>query len=64
MKGKTAQEWYKEERHAVLLENFPVRGAFSQIYTSHEIYCYKLKNGATKEMIAAQGLGTVLRLAR
>jgi hypothetical protein len=25
------QEWYKEERHAVLLENFPVRGAFSQV---------------------------------
>jgi alcohol dehydrogenase len=35
-----------------------------QVYTSHEIYCYPLKNGATKEMIAAQGLGTVLRLAR
>ena len=33
------QEWYDEARHAVLLENFPVRGAFSQIYTSHEIYC-------------------------
>ena len=127
------QEWYDEARHSVLLENFPVRGAFSQIYTSHEIYCctrhthahkrtqtharvqtstcdarlrcsvccvllllYErdalisgsggyaallckplcpnnlepsvsadaLKNGATKEMIAAQGLGTVLRLAR
>ena len=99
------QEWYDEARHAVLLENFPVRGAFSQIYTSHEIYCCAsdatvlfltcvgtkcmrlvhlircrigmsdlflrfgtcpdhLKNGATKEMIAAQGLGTVLRLAR
>ena len=33
------QEWYDEARHGVLLENFPVRGAFSQIYTSHEIYC-------------------------
>ena len=34
------------------------------MYTSHELYCYPLKLGATKEMIAAQGLGTVLRLAR
>ena len=57
------QEWYREDIHSVLLENFPVRGAFSQVYTSHELYSYKLKE-VSKEMIAAQGLGTVLRLAR
>ena len=38
----------------VLLEDFPVRGGFSEIYTSHELYCYKLKE-ATKEMLCAQG---------
>jgi hypothetical protein len=44
------QEWYDEAVHAVLLEEFPVRGAFSEIFTSHELYCYKLK-AATKEML-------------
>ena len=45
----------------MLLENFPVRGGFSQLYTSHELYCYKLKS-CKPELLAAQGLGTVLRL--
>lgn len=57
------QEWYREEVHSVLLEDFPVRGGFSQVYTSHELYSYKLKE-LVPRMLAAQGLGTVLRLAR
>ena len=32
------QEWYRDDIHKVLLENFPVRGAFSQVYTGHELY--------------------------
>ena len=57
------QEWFVPEVHGVLLQPFPVRGGFSAIYTSHELYCYKLKE-CTKHLIAAQGLGTVLRMSR
>eukprot|EP01050_Picozoa_sp_SAG11_P021586 SAG11_NODE_3875_length_2177_cov_1.218479_1_plen_162_part_00 len=58
-----AQEWYKDDVHGVLLQNFPVRGGFSQLYTSHELYSYKL-SACEPRHLAAQGLGTVLRLAR
>lgn len=57
------QEWYREEVHGVLLENSPVRGGFSQVYTSHELYSYKIKECVPKAL-AAQGLGTILRMAR
>jgi len=57
------QEWYKEEIHGVLLKDFPVRGGFSQLYTSHELYTYKITE-CVPRMLAAQGLGTVLRMAR
>lgn len=57
------QEWYREEVHSVLLEDFPVRGGFSEVYTSHELYSYKLKE-LVPQMLIAQGLGTVLRMAR
>eukprot|EP00039_Didymoeca_costata_P029607 m.25500 g.25500 ORF g.25500 m.25500 type:complete len:631 (+) comp7709_c0_seq1:150-2042(+) len=57
------QEWYKESVHGVLLRPFEVRGGFSEIFTSHELYCYKLKE-LKPEMLIAQGLGTVLQLAR
>lgn len=52
-----------EEKHGVLLESFPVRGGFSQIYTSHALYSYKIKE-CMPSMLAAQGLGTLLRMAR
>eukprot|EP00933_Yihiella_yeosuensis_P040023 TRINITY_DN34246_c0_g1_i1.p1 TRINITY_DN34246_c0_g1~~TRINITY_DN34246_c0_g1_i1.p1 ORF type:complete len:646 (-),score=114.32 TRINITY_DN34246_c0_g1_i1:155-2092(-) len=57
------QEWYQESVHEILLENFPVRGGFSQVYTSHELYSYKIKE-CVPRMLAAQGLGTVLRMAK
>jgi threonine dehydrogenase-like Zn-dependent dehydrogenase len=57
------QEWYREDVHGVLLEDFPVRGGFCQIYTSHELYAYKIKE-CVPRILAAQGLGTVLRMAR
>lgn len=57
------QEWYREEVHGVLTENFPVRGGFSQIYTSHELYTYRIKE-CVPRLLAAQGLGTVLRMAK
>mmetsp|Transcript_50848 Transcript_50848/g.107947 ORF Transcript_50848/g.107947 Transcript_50848/m.107947 type:complete len:665 (+) Transcript_50848:204-2198(+) len=56
-------EWYKEEIHGVLLENMPVRGAFSEVYTSHEVYTTKIKE-CTPEVLCAQGLGCILKLAR
>jgi len=57
------QEWYKDEVHGVLLRNFPVRGGFSQVYTSHELYSSKLRE-CVPRMLVAQGLGTVLRMAK
>jgi len=57
------QEWYREDVHGVLLQSFPVRGGFSQVYTSHELYSYKLK-ACEPPLLLAQGLGTLLRLAR
>lgn len=57
------QEWYREEVHGVLLKDFPVRGGFSKVYTSHELYCYKIKE-CVPRALAAQGLGTVLKMAR
>lgn len=59
----TKQDWYKEEVHGVLLSSFPVRGGFSQVYTSHELYSCKLRE-CVPRMIAAQGLGTILKMAR
>jgi len=56
-------EWYVPEIHDVLLEPFPVRGGFCQLFTSHELYSYKIKQCIPK-MLAAQGLGTILRMAR
>jgi len=57
------QEWFREEVHGVLLESFPVRGGFSQVYTSHELYSYRLK-ACEPRLLLAQGLGTLLRMAR
>lgn len=57
------QEWYREDVHGVLLQNFPVRGGFSQVYTSHELYSYRIRE-CVPRMLAAQGLGTILRMAR
>ncbi|CAE7181604.1 tdh [Symbiodinium pilosum] len=59
----TQQEWYKEEVHSVLLQNFPVRGGFSEIFTSHELCTYKIKE-CVPRMLAAQALGTLLRMFR
>ena len=64
--GYGYQDWYEEELHGVLMEPFPLsqtRGGFAEVYTSHEIYCYKI-GALTREMVTAQGLGCVLRMAR
>ena len=64
--GYGYQDWYREELHGVLMEPFPLsqtRGGFAEVYTSHEIYCYKI-GALTREMVTAQGLGCVLRMAR
>eukprot|EP00913_Durusdinium_trenchii_P010198 g9560.t1 len=34
-------EWFDEN---VLLENMPVRGGFAEIFTSHELYAYKISD--------------------
>eukprot|EP00929_Paragymnodinium_shiwhaense_P079621 TRINITY_DN41509_c0_g1_i1.p1 TRINITY_DN41509_c0_g1~~TRINITY_DN41509_c0_g1_i1.p1 ORF type:complete len:658 (+),score=88.83 TRINITY_DN41509_c0_g1_i1:57-2030(+) len=57
------QEWYREDVHGVLLTDFPVRGGFSEVYTSHELYSYKLKE-CVPRLLAAQALGTLLRMAK
>jgi len=59
----TQQEWYDEAVHSVLLTNFPVRGGFSEIFTSHELCTYKIKE-CIPRMLAAQALGTLLRMFR
>lgn len=61
--ASSKQEWYKEDVHGVLLRNFPVRGGFSQVYTSHELYSCRLRE-CVPRMLVAQGLGTVLRMAK
>lgn len=60
------QDWYREEIHGVLLEPFPeveTRGAFTEIYTSHELYSWPISN-LSQSMVTAQGLGCILRMAR
>ncbi|CAE7604784.1 ydjJ [Symbiodinium natans] len=57
------QEWYNEAVHGVLLTNFPVRGGFSEIFTSHELCTYKIKE-CVPHMLAAQAVGTLLRMFR
>ena len=59
------QDWYSEDIHGVLLEPFPTtqtRGAFCEVYVSHELYCWKISS-LTKAMVTAQGndLETLLR---
>ena len=60
------QDWYREDVHGVLLEPFPeveTRGAFTEIYTSHELYSWHIQE-LSQEMVTAQGLGCILRMAR
>lgn len=60
------QDWYREEIHGVLLEPFPeveTRGAFTEIYTSHELYSWPISE-LSQSMVTAQGLGCILRMAR
>ncbi|CAJ1432118.1 unnamed protein product [Effrenium voratum] len=59
----TRQEWFDEKVHGVLLEDFPVRGGFSEVFPSHELYTYKIKE-CVPRMLAAQALGTLLRMVR
>jgi threonine dehydrogenase-like Zn-dependent dehydrogenase len=59
-------DWYQEEVHGVLLEPFPVqqtRGGFAEYYVSHELYCWPV-SAPTRAMVAAQGLGCILRMVR
>ena len=60
------QDWYRQDVHGVLLEPFPeveTRGAFTEIYTSHELYSWHIQE-LSQEMVTAQGLGCILRMAR
>jgi hypothetical protein len=60
------QDWYREDVHGVLLEPFPeveTRGAFTEIYTSHELYSWHISS-LSQSMVTAQGLGCILRMAR
>lgn len=57
---------YREEVHGVLLEPFPeveTRGAFTEIYTSHELYSWPILE-LSQRMVTGQGLGCILRMAR
>ena len=56
-------EWFEPEVHGVLLESMPVRGGFSELFSSHELYSYKISE-CVPRMLLAQGLGTVLCMLR
>ena len=56
-------EWYRPDTHSVLEGSFHISGGFAEVMVSHEIYCFKLAS-LRKEMVVAQGLGTLLRMLR
>ncbi|CAK9093944.1 Uncharacterized zinc-type alcohol dehydrogenase-like protein YdjJ [Durusdinium trenchii] len=56
-------EWFDENVHNVLLENMPVRGGFAEIFTSHELYAYKISE-CVPRMLLAQALGSLLCMLR
>eukprot|EP00927_Polykrikos_kofoidii_P046848 TRINITY_DN40978_c0_g1_i1.p1 TRINITY_DN40978_c0_g1~~TRINITY_DN40978_c0_g1_i1.p1 ORF type:complete len:640 (-),score=107.11 TRINITY_DN40978_c0_g1_i1:38-1957(-) len=61
--ASSKSEWYRESVHGVLLKNFPVRGGFSEVYPTHELCSYKLRE-CVPRMLVAQPLGTMLRMAK
>ena len=56
-------EWYRPDTHSVLEGSFHISGGFAEVMVSHELYCFKLAS-LRKEMVVAQGLGTLLRMLR
>lgn len=56
-------DWFDEKVHNVLLQTSPVRGAFCEIFTSHELYTYKVKE-CQPRMLLAQAVATILRALR